>query len=151
MALIINWIILDYWIIIQYWLFCLFDVDYLWIFDGWQPSCNTTCNAAAWPFSQPYCRSGATEELGEGHLANVWIFLLSHPPQGGVPPLGSYFFLECQSGIPPTRARWTPFGQPKSTCRHCSFVWVVQWRPNKFCSYTLFLCLIKSNKIKKLK
>jgi hypothetical protein len=42
-----------------------------------------------WQFGQLFCRSGETKVLGEGHLANasVWIFLLSHPQQGGVPPL----------------------------------------------------------------
>jgi hypothetical protein len=34
----------------------------------------------------------AIKVLGEGHLANVWIFLSSSPQQGGVPPLGSYLW-----------------------------------------------------------
>jgi hypothetical protein len=57
------------------------------IFGFWQHSC--TCNAWQFsPYGQSFCRSGATKVLGEGHLANVWIFLLSHPQQGGMPPLG---------------------------------------------------------------
>jgi hypothetical protein len=36
-------------------------------------------HSSAWLFSQFFCRSGATKLLGEGHIANVWIFLLSHP------------------------------------------------------------------------
>jgi hypothetical protein len=34
--------------------------------------------------------------------------------------------LECQSGIPPTRPRWTHFWRPKSKCMYRSFVQVVQ-------------------------
>ena len=39
----------------------------------------------AWPLSQLFCPSRGSEILGEAQLASVWVFLLLHAWQGGLP------------------------------------------------------------------